>query len=75
MTPGMSDDNTAAQESASEQAEGQDPSGSEVVDEIKRQTDELISYIYANCPINRQRTVALTNYEQAAMWAVKSNFV
>jgi hypothetical protein len=51
------------------------PSGSEVVAEIKRRTEELISYIEQNVPSNRQRSIALTNYEQAAMWAVKANFV
>lgn len=51
------------------------PSNNLVVDEIKRRTDELIAYIEENVPSNRQRSVALTNYEQAAMWAVKANFV
>ena len=51
------------------------PSNSNTVDEIKRMTDELCDFIRENCPENRQRSVALTNYEQAAMWAVKSNFV
>lgn len=51
------------------------PSNSPVVDEIKRQTDELMEYIRQNVPENRHRSLALTNYEQAAMWAVKANFV
>lgn len=51
------------------------PSGSEVVAEIKGLTEELMEYIRANVPENRQRSIALTNYEQAAMWAVKANFV
>jgi len=51
------------------------PSGSEVVAEIKRRTDELMNYITENVPENRQRSVAQTNYEQAAMWAVKANFM
>lgn len=51
------------------------PSGSSVVDEIKQRTEELITFIEANVPSNRQRSIALTNYEQAAMWAVKANFV
>jgi hypothetical protein len=50
------------------------PSGSEVVAEIKRRTEELIEYIEQNVPSNRRRSIALTNYEQAAMWAVKANF-
>lgn len=51
------------------------PSGLSVVDEIKQKTEELLKYIEANVPNNRQRSIALTNYEQAAMWAVKANFV
>ena len=51
------------------------PSGSEVVAETKRLTEELMEYIRQNVPDNRHRSIALTNYEQAAMWAVKANFV
>lgn len=51
------------------------PSNSEVVDEIKKRTDDLMEFIRTSVPENRQRSVALTNYEQAAMWAVKANFV
>lgn len=51
------------------------PSGSEVVAETKRLTEELMDYIRASVPENRHRSIALTNYEQAAMWAVKANFV
>lgn len=50
------------------------PSNSEVVAEIKQRTDELMEYIRENAPDNRCRSIALTNYEQAAMWAVKANF-
>ncbi len=50
------------------------PSGSGVVDEIKRRTEELMEYLRENVPENRCRSIALTNYEQAAMWAVKANF-
>lgn len=50
------------------------PSGSEVVSGIKQRTEELMSYLRANVPDNRCRSIALTNYEQAAMWAVKANF-
>jgi len=51
------------------------PSNNEVVDKIKVLTDELISFIETNIPTSRQKSIALTNYEQAAMWAVKSVFV
>lgn len=53
---------------------GFNPSGSEQVAEIKRRTEELMAYLRANVPDNRCRAIALTNYEQAAMWAVKANF-
>ena len=51
------------------------PSGSDVVAEIKRRTEDLMAYLRDNVPENRHRSIALTNYEQAAMWAVKANFV
>ena len=51
------------------------PSGLSVVDETKRLTDELMNYITANVPANRERSIALTNIEQGAMWGVKANFV
>lgn len=50
------------------------PSGSEVVAEIKARTDALLDYIRENVPNNRERSIGITNYEQAAMWAVKANF-
>lgn len=51
------------------------PSGSNVVDGIKHRTEELMEYLRENVPDNRHRSIALTNFEQAAMWAVKANFV
>lgn len=50
------------------------PSGSDVVAEIKARTEDLMSYLREAVPDNRCRSIALTNYEQAAMWAVKANF-
>lgn len=50
------------------------PSGSEVVATIKSKTEELLSYLSENVPANRERSIAITNFEQAAMWAVKANF-
>lgn len=50
------------------------PSGSDVVAEVKRRTQELLEYIRESVPANRERSIAITNYEQAAMWAVKANF-
>lgn len=50
------------------------PSGSDVVAEIKSRTEALLDYLREAVPDNRCRSLALTNYEQAAMWAVKANF-
>ena len=50
------------------------PSGKTEVDVIKNLTEELLAYLRENVPDNRERSIAITNYEQAAMWAVKANF-
>lgn len=50
------------------------PSGSDVVATIKAKTEDLLAYLRDNVPSNRERSIAVTNYEQAAMWAVKANF-
>lgn len=50
------------------------PSGSDVVAGIKSRTEDLMAYLREHVPENRCRSIALTNYEQAAMWAVKANF-
>jgi hypothetical protein len=50
------------------------PSGLAVVDTIKAKTEDLLAYLRENVPNNRERAIAITNYEQAAMWAVKANF-
>ena len=50
------------------------PSGKHEIDVIKANTEALIQYITDNVPDNRRRAIALTNYEQAAMWAVKACF-
>lgn len=50
------------------------PSGLPVVDRIKQKTEELMQLLRDEVPDNRCRSIAITNYEQAAMWAVKANF-
>lgn len=50
------------------------PSGSDVVAETKRLTEQLMDYIRENVPANRERSLGITNIEQGAMWAVKANF-
>jgi hypothetical protein len=53
---------------------GFNPSGSDTVDEIKKLTDELITLIESRVPNCRARNIAKTNYQQAAMWAVRGVF-
>ena len=50
------------------------PSNNDTVAAIKSMTEELIHYIEDNVPKGRRASLALTNYEQAAMWAVKACF-
>jgi hypothetical protein len=51
------------------------PSKDERVDAIKNKTEELIKYIQSLEGVDeRRKAIALTNYEQAAMWAVKACF-
>jgi len=54
---------------------GFNPSGSDVVANIKEYTDNLMDYILDNCPATSQRDRAIYKLEEAAMLAVKSNFV
>ena len=51
------------------------PSNDFRVDEIKALTEDIMEYIRENMPANRCASLAITNYEQACMWAVKSLFV
>jgi len=50
------------------------PSGLSVVQETKQRVEELMQFIRDNVPENRARSIALTNFEQGSMWAVKANF-
>lgn len=53
------------------------PSNSPLVDEIKAKTDELIALVNTipgDGAHQRRKAIAVTNYEQAAMWAVKAVF-
>lgn len=50
------------------------PSGKSEVDAIKEMTETIMQFLRENVPENRERSIAITNYEQAAMWAVKANF-
>jgi hypothetical protein len=50
------------------------PSGDIRVDGIKAATENIFAYLRQNFPNNRERALAITNYEQACMWAVKSLF-
>jgi len=48
------------------------PSGDPVISTIKHKTDDLMAYIEKNVTRGRRRQIALTNFEDAAMWAVKA---
>ena len=50
------------------------PSSDPRVGMIKGMTENLFKYLRENVPDNRCRSIAITNYEQAAMWAVKACF-
>jgi hypothetical protein len=55
------------------------PTGDARVGRIKERTDELIQYVrdktLASGPQTQRRaSIAVTNYEQAALWAVKALF-
>jgi hypothetical protein len=50
------------------------PSKDSRVDGIKARTEDLFKYLRESVPDNRCRSIAITNYEQAAMWAVKACF-
>lgn len=50
------------------------PSGKSEVAAIKEMTETIMQFLRDSVPDNRCRSIALTNYEQAAMWAVKANF-
>jgi hypothetical protein len=56
---------------------GFNPTKDPRVDIIKSQTEALIAYMRGLEGISddRCRSIAITGYEQAAMWAVKSLFV
>lgn len=47
---------------------------SRVEDGIKSRVEDLIPYLREAVPDNRERSLAITNIEQGAMWAVKANF-
>lgn len=48
------------------------PSGSDVIHGIKTRVNDLASFVQENVPTGRRRSVAMTQLEQAAMWAVKA---
>jgi hypothetical protein len=50
------------------------PSQDERVSQIKAKTEEIFELLRGSFPDNRCRSIAITNYEQACMWAVKALF-
>jgi hypothetical protein len=51
------------------------PSKDPRVDDINAKTEELLTLVRSLGGDARCKSLAITNYEQAAMWAVKSLFV
>lgn len=51
------------------------PSGDDRVTWIKERTEEILNYLRTQEGMEgRRKSIAITNYEQAAMWAVKACF-
>lgn len=50
------------------------PSKNPTVDGIKERIEKLATYIEAEVPKCRRRSIALTHLETASMYAVKANF-
>jgi hypothetical protein len=48
------------------------PAGLDRVNELRLIFSEVERVIRLNCPESRQRSLALTNNEQTAMWAIKA---
>jgi hypothetical protein len=46
--------------------------GLELIQELRQGFSDLYAHIEHTCPPSRERSVALTELETAAMWAVKS---
>jgi len=42
------------------------------VNELRAEFSALLEVVNLNCPNSREKSIALTNLEQAAMWAIKS---
>lgn len=48
------------------------PASVDVIAELRGAFSRLHEQIEASCPASRERSVALTNLETTAMWAIKS---
>lgn len=48
------------------------PSGNEVIDEVKKRVDALVDYIEGNIEPCRRVSIAVTHFETGAMFAVKA---
>jgi hypothetical protein len=48
------------------------PAAVERIAEIRREFSRLHEHLEAGCPASRERSIALTELETAAMWAIKA---
>lgn len=48
------------------------PAGQEKIDQLRRHFSEGERLIREVCPSSRHQSIALTNNEQTAMWAIKA---
>lgn len=48
------------------------PTGLNKINELRAIFSEVERIIHANCPDSRQKSIAITNLETTAMWAIKA---
>lgn len=48
------------------------PEGLNKINELRLAYSEMMRVIEANCPNSRQKSVAITELETSAMWAIKA---
>ncbi len=48
------------------------PGGIESIQKIREAYSNLLDVIEAECPVSRERSVAITELETSAMWATKA---
>jgi len=48
------------------------PTGMDRINQLRTIFSEVERAIHANCPDSRQKSIAITNLETTAMWAIKA---